>query len=178
MNEDLYDGYGIPIWTHTDEDCTEMMKDILRASDFSSMAGNDLGLLEEFAPKLFNTCKTDTFYAMQIFVMIVNGYRMNKIKWDKETKRREARQFANKNQKDKTEKLKKKINEIKDLIDEDYIPKIHLDWLNGMLDDSYSVQHYRIKNSHIEKQAVKSYLKRLNLPKKTNEIEEFIEKLD
>ena len=181
LDEDLCDYHGKCWRTNQDDNCTEMMRNILRDwnLDANYLTIDDEELMEEYAPKLFCTYKKEeTLYAMRMLAMIVNGYRMNSNTWDEQTNVKESKPFGKKGEEEKTGTLQKKISEIKHLIGENSIPRIHLDWLNSMLDETYNVPHpRRAKNSHTASSVVKNYLLRLELPYRSDTIKEFIKKL-
>lgn len=184
-SKELYDSNGTYLLTHEDWKCEEMLNQILREWTANYLTDKDEELLEEFVPHLFNTLpkEKDLNYTMKIFLMIVNGYRMNNSyqpKWDKEQKKLYTSGYLeNHSREDRKDKLQKKIQEIKKLIGEDIIPKIHLDWLNSMLDEEFNLRHYRkINNSHTNKNVIINYLSSLKSPNTTDIIEEFRKELD
>jgi len=93
LDEDLCDYDGECWRTNQDDDCTEMMKNILRDWNLHAnyLTIDDEKLMEEYAPKLFCTYKKEeTPYAMSMLAMIVNGYRMNSKAWDEQTNVKES----------------------------------------------------------------------------------------
>lgn len=185
LDDDLCDYDGKCWRTYPDDVCEDKLSQILREWNTNYLTDKDEDLLEKFVPNFFNRLprEKDLHYTMRIFLMIVNGYRMNNIYqpvWDKQQKKLYTSGYLeNHSKEDRKYKLQKKIQEIKKLIGEDIIPEIHLDWLNSMLDEKFNSRHYRkIKNSHTDKIVIKNYLSSLKSPDTTDIIKEFIEKLD
>ena len=167
----------------TDEDLLDMFNYQIIGEwnqDTISLTEDDRGLLDEYVPNLFNTLpkEHDLHNTMNIFAMIVNGYRGNNQHRAIETEAYKNRAYNSKGKDWKENKLRIKIQEIKDLIGEQYIPVVHREWLNSMMNESYNIPHGRVKNSHTHKNVIKNYLFSLKLPDKTKVIEEFIEKID
>ncbi len=207
MDDELYDYYGGSIRTHQDHECTEIMENILRKDVCASISDNDKSLLEDFAPKLFNTFPVsidDLEEAMWGLILCIRIYRgtpslkegiKKHYPWKKEG------MYSQKGWDNKVKILKDKAIEILEIIEEtnatfnlDKTKKatkhFHVEYdsfvehrndlifsLNVLRLIPEAYMPPKIRKISNTKDDIKSYLTGLSLPGKTNDIDNFMERL-
>ncbi len=185
-NDDLYDYYGVPIRTRQDEECTEIMENVLRADEFASISDKDKSLLEEFAPKLFNTAKYSDFVVegmMRILCSDVRGYREGNGSFKFIEKK--GVMLKNQDSKEREKSLIKHATSILKILgdpskdDIQYMTENYKVFmgLKKMIDNPKDFFSMKIKYTAKTKTKIKNMLQELQLPKKAKIIDDFIEEL-
>ncbi len=201
MNNELYDYYGRSIRTYEDWECVEAMKTEI-ARKIEMMSSNiftidDENLLEEYAPKLFNTLprdrldpfgnKIDVYYAVRNLLYEMINYRVNKLNKKRVSVAEHREGLAKHSQEDKAEFLRKRASELLKMIGgtkdriggEDMgFEKYHLaKALEDLVSHPINYVPAHFKGRKTSKREIKAALVELELPGKTPIIEEFIKKL-
>jgi len=184
--DDLIGYHGNSIRTYQDWECTEMMEDILRDDEFSNLSDKDKNLLEEYAPRLFNTAKYER-ESLKVFMRDlcrkvakfrkgISGFKFAKKKTaiyknssDEEIKdalRGHAKAILNLTGNPENGEL--------DYFTEKYhfFRELHL-----MIECPEDFLSMDVQYKPASKTKIKKYLHNLQLPNKTNTIKEFIEEL-
>ena len=214
-NEFEYDYWGLPITTHTQEECISVMKEVTAKENHIGVNGDyhnflseeDMELLIEYAPKLFDTLPQDNdLFTAMVGLKIIIGKHRFEVMWKRNEKARMSNSYShnNKSQEEKADALKKHIDAIRGIIGMDsYIPKDHdlaelrttkddfLDELERTYQDptqylphgdpGYCLEHNEhgetIKVLHHTQQPMEEYLKALQLKNRSDIIKEFIQKI-
>ncbi len=182
----MEDYYGVSIRTYQDYECTEMMEDVLRDSEFDIVRDEDKILLEKFAPKLFNTAP----YAAEIvrhmmkeIAASIREYRKGIGGFKFISKERARLKKAPDTEVDKS--LKEHATAILELLgnpergENDYFTE-HYPFFKDLMnlaENPSDFKSMRIKDKPASKTKIKKCLQRLKLPNKTNTIQEFINAL-
>jgi len=185
--DELVDYHGGSIRTYQDWECLEMMEDILRDEEFQSMSENDLLLLEEYAPKLFNTApyKQEVVeFMMKELVRKLRDYR-NGIGGFRFTAKEGVRLYSQKDHKVE-QSLKDHATAILELLGDpskgeiDYLTeKYHFfKELMNMAEHPEEFMSMDIKYKSASRTRITKLLQSYKLPKKTSTIKAFFKAID